>query len=314
MPRIKMLIGLPGSGKTTYAKQLMKTEPDWIHLSSDNIAYAEFGIGTSIDHQYVFEELYKQTSTALETGKNVIYDATNLASKKRRSFLNRIQKFEAEAEAVVFFTPYDLLKNRNQERSARERVPDCIIERYIRAFHFPRKDEKFNCITVISAKNDFPPINKTINAIYTQHVSFEEICCLYESFEETKPLLQMKELQPTVQKAYRAFIAVRNGATDLYDKELLSWAALLSVIGKPYVRKNRPSEQDNYYGYEHVSMYLSYSILRKLRYSESFIFDALLLIDEHAEGRYSKRGKIRRRIGAENHERLQVLLEALNPV
>jgi len=315
MARLKMLIGLPGSGKSTYAKRMAETEPAWIHLSSDRIAYDKFGIGEAIDHRKVFEAMYQQTVAALMEGHHVIYDATNLASSRRKSFLNRIRKLEAETEAVLFLTPYEVLKQRNRLRNDRERVPEAILERYIRAFHFPRKDEKFDAIRIVSS---FTPslsaedIQRFRHLIESEPPSFQEILGLYESFNETEAFSSQAEMKARVYRMYKLLKAVHNDIPAPEEQLLLSWTMLLLEIGKPYVRKTVPIEQDNFYGYEHVSMYLSYPILTALQYPEPFIFDVLLLIDEHREAPAMRRGKIKRRIGEENYKRLEYLMEKLN--
>lgn len=312
MPRFKMLIGLPGSGKSTFARNLVKSQ-DWVHLSSDAIARSYSACGESIDYQKVFAEMYRQTAAALSSGKNVIYDATNLTAKRRKSFLNRIKPHQAEAEALVFLTPYSILKERNQKRLDSERVPEFVLERYIRSFQFPKLDEPFDKVTVISnpslAADRVISINEIRQTFSKPEISYQEILDFYQMFQETKPLLDFESITKQI---YQVFTETRKEISDPEEFELLSWVALLHSIGKPYVRKNLPLEDDNFYGYEHVGVYLSYPVLSSLQFSESFIFDVLLLIDEHVEARYSKRGKLKRRLGLKNYERLLVFLEAID--
>lgn len=315
MARLKILIGLPGSGKSTFAAKIMETETGWIHLSSDRIAYERFIVEEPIDHRTVFEELYQQTAASLMAGSDVIYDATNLASSRRKSLLNRLRKMEAETEAVLFFTPLEVLKQRNRMRHDRERVPEAILERYIRALQFPRKDEKLDKISIVSG---FTPSITSSQAqslrqlIGSETATFEDILALYRSFEESNTLTTLPEMEAVAYRSYKLFKQVQLDVLNRQERALLSWAMLLHGIGKPPVRKPVPIEQDNFYGYEHVSMYLAYPILSALQYPEPFIFDVLLLIDEHREAPVMKRGKIRRRIGEENFQRLKYLLEKLS--
>lgn len=306
MPRFTMLIGLPGSGKSTYAAKFAASDSKEVHLSSDQIAKDKFAPNEPADLHFIFSEMHHQTVQALETGKNVIYDATNLASQKRKSFLNRIQNQQAETEAIVFLTPYKILKERNRSREDRDRVPDSVIERYIKSFQFPKRDEKFDRVTVLhQPSHPSIAVQEIRQSINKQEVSFQEIFRLYEAFEETKPLL---EFEPIIRQSHELFVAVRKKMQDPIDREVLSWATLLHGIGKPYVRKNRPPEEDNFHGYEHVSWYLAYPILSALGFPQPFIFDVLSIIDEHVEAPAIKRGKLKRRMGLQNYERLQVLL------
>ncbi|MCP2036252.1 putative kinase [Planomicrobium sp. HSC-17F08] len=315
MARMKVLIGLPGSGKSTYATKVIEIEQEWIHLSSDQIAREKFVMEEAIDHRVVFEDLYQQTAAALAAGHDVIYDATNLASARRKSLLNRLQKLDAETEAVLFLTPYEVLKQRNRMRNDQERVPEAILERYIRALQFPRKDEKFDKISIISA---FKPSITSSEAqshrqlIGSEAASFEDILGLYASFEETKALSTHLEMKAIAYHSYKLFNQVHLDVQDSQERQLLSWVMLLHEIGKSHIRKPVPIIEDNFYGYEHVSMYLAYPILSALQYPEPFISDVLLLIDEHREAPAMKRGKIRRRIGQENFQRFEYLLEQLH--
>ncbi|WKA52051.1 ATP-binding protein [Planococcus liqunii] len=315
MPRLKMLIGLPGSGKSTFAAKITETETGWIHLSSDRIAHERFSVKEPIDHRTVFEELYQQTAASLTAGRDVIYDATNLASSRRKSLLNRLRKMEAETEAILFFTPVEVLKQRNRMRNDRERVPEAILERYIRALQFPRRDEKLDKISIVSG---FKPSIKSSEAqslrqlIGSENTTFEDILALYRSFEESSALITHPEMEAVAYRSYKLFKQVQLDVLNRQERALLSWAMLLHGIGKPHVRKPVPIEQDNFYGYEHVSMYMAYPILSALEYPEPFVFDVLLLIDEHREAPAMKRGKIRRRIGEENFQRLQFLMAKIN--
>ncbi|MFD1030264.1 AAA family ATPase [Metaplanococcus flavidus] len=309
MTKFIMLIGLPGSGKTTYARALLLSNEDWVHLSSDKIMRHNRLPGESPDYRHTFEEMYQQTAFNLENGTNVIYDATNLASKRRKSVLNRIEKFQPETEAIVFLTPYDVLKKRNSRRSDADRVPELIIERYIRAFQLPRKDEKFDSIRFLSK----PPLAE-INAakLKDKALSYEGCETFFQSFEETKFMTKTAEMRALLHQNWKIIEEIKKEVPDPEELELLSWAILLHDIGKAYVRKKLPIELDNFYGYEHVSAYLAYPVLLSLQFPMQFIYDVLLLIDEFEIGMESKRGKVKRRIGLDNYERLEKLWEIIN--
>lgn len=302
MTKFIMLIGLPGSGKTTYARSFLQQNEEWVHLSSDEITRRNRLPGESADHQNTFEEMYRETAFHLENGKNVIYDATNLASKRRKSVLNRVEKFQPITEAVVFLTPYDTLKSRNSQRQDAERVPDPVIDRYIRAFQLPRKDEKFDWIRILSN----PPYTGMDSAkLKKQAFSYEANDTFFQSFNETRPMTETVEMRILFQQTYKMIDEIHKEVPDADEQELLSWAVLLHGIGKAHVRKDLPIELDNFYGYEHVSTYLAYPILLSLQFPIPFIYDVLLLIDEHVLGKQLKRGKVKRRIGLENYERLE---------
>ena len=65
MAKFKMLIGLPGSGKSTYARDLLQCSEEWVHLSSDEITRRNRLPGESADYQNTFEEMYRETRLSL---------------------------------------------------------------------------------------------------------------------------------------------------------------------------------------------------------------------------------------------------------
>lgn len=116
--RFTMMVGLPASGKTTYASSL-KTKATV--LSSDDIRQEMFGSGngfTPEENSQVFGEMLKRTLEELEQKHNVVYDATNISRKRRMSTLSQIKaKYPNIAyECIVCVAPFDVCKRRNDKR------------------------------------------------------------------------------------------------------------------------------------------------------------------------------------------------------
>lgn len=92
MQTFTMYIGLSGSGKSTLAENQLIYKTTELnrkvaYLSSDEIRKELFGDENDQSHNVkVFEEMFKRTRRALIEGEDVIYDATNLSSKRRRNF------------------------------------------------------------------------------------------------------------------------------------------------------------------------------------------------------------------------------------
>jgi len=83
LPIFCMLVGLPGSGKTSFALSL-KDKYDII--SSDSIRKELYGSERiQENNNKVFEIMRKRAIEALKSGKNVIYDATNMTRKFRKA-------------------------------------------------------------------------------------------------------------------------------------------------------------------------------------------------------------------------------------
>lgn len=166
------LIGLPGSGKSTFARKLKEIIIDAVIVSTDTIRQQLYG-DESIqgDWAEIEQEVLQQIVKAIAARKSVIYDATNVHRDWRTNILAKTQaKLTTDAPSIYWIawhlqTPLDLCKQWNQTR-AREaypknrQVPEQIIEQYAQILqHFPPvQQEGFMQIYQVIATN-----NLTIN-------------------------------------------------------------------------------------------------------------------------------------------------------
>jgi len=90
---LTVLVGISGSGKSTYAKQLAKVNPDTEIISTPTLRNKLFGNlieGNKPDNKTrLFNIIDKLLKTNIKNNKNTIYDATNL-SRKRRIYLRKV--------------------------------------------------------------------------------------------------------------------------------------------------------------------------------------------------------------------------------
>ncbi len=102
MSTIYIAVGLPGSGKSTYAKNFIK-DKDIEYLSSDELR-AVFGKGE--DDQtvtpLVFGHIKRKVDEYLKNGKNVLVDATSVNRRERSDYINSAKKYGAKVVALVF--------------------------------------------------------------------------------------------------------------------------------------------------------------------------------------------------------------------
>lgn len=137
MVKFTMLIGLPGSGKTEVAKQL--ANDNTIILSSDAIRKEFYGDETIQDNpSKIFEEMQRRTITALKSGKNVVYDATNISRKKRKHLLSSL-KIPCKKIACVVWARYETCVARDGSRN--RNVGESVIKRMLLNFQPPYYDE-----------------------------------------------------------------------------------------------------------------------------------------------------------------------------
>lgn len=141
-----MLVGVPGSGKSTWAAAQGATV-----LSSDAMRVLLCGDETNQNiHGKVFGAMRHLLKTRLEIGASpTIVDATNLRRKDRKQWLRLAQKHGAAVEAVYFAVPLAVALERNRAR------PRVVPEDVIRMMHGwtqpPTVAEGFSRVETISA-------------------------------------------------------------------------------------------------------------------------------------------------------------------
>ena len=149
-----MLIGLPGSGKTTWAHNNANIFKADI-VSSDEFRQKLFGDEADQSHNSeVFTAMNNATIKILNSGKNVIYDATNLNRKNRIRTINYIKnncKRNVTVVAYIFDTPIDMCKSNNLKRT--RQVPDIVYDNMLKHFEMPTITEGFAFIDILDVFN-----------------------------------------------------------------------------------------------------------------------------------------------------------------
>lgn len=167
MATITMLIGLPGSGKTTFAKSVENegnSKPCKIHVvSSDTMREKLYGSEEiQGDPNEVFECVHKEIMDSLDKYDEVIFDATNLNRKYRIAFIEKVkhEKPETNICAYLFVVPFHVLYERNQNRD--RKVPLDILWRMVKTFDPPFAGEGFDSIEInwSDEKSPFPSLTK----------------------------------------------------------------------------------------------------------------------------------------------------------
>jgi predicted kinase len=143
--RIVVLVGLPGSGKSTYVARAGGHA-----LSSDAIRklLADDETDQSI-HPRVFQTLRYLLEQRIAIGRPLTFiDATNLTPEERRPYVEIARAHGYTVEAVYFRVPLEVCRERN---SGRERiVPADALEKMAAKLVPPGAEEGFDRVEVVS--------------------------------------------------------------------------------------------------------------------------------------------------------------------
>ena len=139
-----MLVGLPGSGKSTYAQRLGVNA-----ISSDEIRrmLADDPADQTV-HRKVFATVRYLIQRRLDVGRPVTYvDATNLTIKDRRPYIKLGQLRNCAVDAVFFDVPLEVCMERNRTRT--RIVPDGALRDMAARMVVPSVAEGFSQIEVV---------------------------------------------------------------------------------------------------------------------------------------------------------------------
>lgn len=132
-----ILVGAPGSGKSTFGKVLVEGDSNIVRICPDDNRRA---IGGDSNNQAVSYPAFcmakDQMRKALDEGKCVVFDATNMYRKARKDFINIARGRGAKVIAQVFECTKATLLARNAKRGAEggrnvsEKVIDDMLAKY----------------------------------------------------------------------------------------------------------------------------------------------------------------------------------------
>lgn len=131
MKKMMILRGLPASGKSTFARKLLKSEPGkWKRINRDDIrAMCDDSEFSSKNEEFAREVKTTLIRLAIESGFNVVLDDTHLvASTVAKMHLLAQSIGDVEVIEKCFNTDVETCKKRNESRVGVARVPDSVID------------------------------------------------------------------------------------------------------------------------------------------------------------------------------------------
>lgn len=241
MPKLIIMCGLQGSGKSTFAQKLNQSMPNSVLLSSDEMR-KRFNINNAL----VFEILYRQMNAALESGQDVIFDATNITIKDRTAIYRAIEVDPAsiDVEVVVMATPYDECLRRVEVRNKRgdHFVPLDVVEQYRNKFQVPVIDEPSRILNKPLDGLSLIPSKKEFNL-----QKYAQIKQKMDAFEQKNPM-HTSTLGKHCDEVMEHYAHYK-------DDKMHEQFALLHDYGKMFTQTFDSQGRAHYYSHANVGAY-----------------------------------------------------------
>lgn len=125
LPKLTLLIGLPGAGKSTYRAALLKREPDTVVISTDDLI-EERAKAAGLTYSEMFprvnmpsleRDAFLRFVSAMRAGQSVLIDRSNLRRKSRAKWLSYGNTYGSRTVGVEFHVPATLHQQRLQARA-----------------------------------------------------------------------------------------------------------------------------------------------------------------------------------------------------
>ena len=254
MAKLIILCGLPGSGKSSYAEELMTinntfSDEEMVIHSSDAIRAELFGDeGSQEDNGRVFELMRKRTTEDLRADKTVIYDATNVTRKARKSAIACAHPTHDIVEChIVWAEPEECIR---RDGLRDRKVGPEVIDKMLRRWQSPWLDEGFDKIEVHLNQYDFDQVKYVASKASELHIPHDN------------PHHQLGVWDHCMQAHLNV---IDQGVADEQSRyrkyNSVAKAAYWHDIGKPYTKFFKPGEDvAHYYDHHCVGGYLAYGL------------------------------------------------------
>lgn len=245
-PEFIMLVGLPGSGKSTFIEK----EYSNYHVHSSDAIREELSgdVNNQEINKQVFEVLHKRVKEDLINGISVVYDATNISWKRRKAFLQELTRIQCYKLCLLMATPFEVCVQRNQTR---ERVvPYAVLERMYKNFDIPWYNEGWDNIEIIYENQAMQSFYGDWSSFITTHFHFDQENIWHK---ETLGDHCLKTLK---------YVQAKSSELNAINEWETKMAAALHDCGKPFCKtfkdsKGNESASAHYYNHENVGAYNS---------------------------------------------------------
>ena len=131
--QIIIMMGFPGSGKSTIAKNICKNDK-FIYIEGDIYKSSTKMIKASLEH--------------IKQKKSIIFDATNSSSTKRKEYIDLGKKYNYKIVCIHVSTSLEIAYKRNKLRNYEKYVPKIAYSVYSKNYEEPNESEGFTLFVI----------------------------------------------------------------------------------------------------------------------------------------------------------------------
>jgi predicted kinase len=158
-PEILILVGAPGSGKSSYARYFMRTEDNWARVSRDDFRAMQYeSTRASDDTEIMITTAVDASINAyLQKGYNVMIDATHCKMDYIRPYITKYNHL-ANINFKVFDVPLEelVIRCQNRETDTGKHIPYKVIEGFYNNLQYSKTI--FDFAPIACKQNTFEPL------------------------------------------------------------------------------------------------------------------------------------------------------------
>lgn len=150
MASLVLMMGVPGSGKTTYAKKFIGDND--IYVSRDEIRFelvAEDEPYFSKEDEVLKTFISKVDEGITKAKRYVVADATHLNAGSRAKLLKNLHNKPDNVYVLYVAVPLEVALERNAQRSGRALVPETSIRNMFQSLSLPKKEEGIDVVLLL---------------------------------------------------------------------------------------------------------------------------------------------------------------------
>lgn len=157
MAEIRILVGLPGCGKSTYTQAELRKDPSWSVLGTDALIdeyAADHGLTYTeaferVNHKALKKRFIGQLQAAILDNRNIMIDRTNMTPKGRAEILKYVPETYTRTAVVFSLTDAEHRSRLNGRAAATGKViPAFVIKGMANSYVAPSTEE-FSRVTYI---------------------------------------------------------------------------------------------------------------------------------------------------------------------